>query len=112
MALHISKRPFIQSSLVFLVSLSLIGFVIQFQWVGYGIILLYALAAFLFQYPPRRTFIAAIVSLTLVLIATILTARYVAQNFAAYSFILLILGTLQMTVEIRSELREGRSTKP
>jgi signal transduction histidine kinase len=111
MSLHIRKRPLIQSSLLSLVGLSAIGFIIQLQWVGYIAIVIFSIAALYYHYPVSRTFKLAIVSLGIVLVATILSARHVAQNFSAYSFTLFLLCALQMTVDIKSELREKGRTR-
>ena len=107
-----SKRPklpgFLQQNgpfLLFLLGMALIGFLAQFQWIGYVVIIIYAAIAFSKPLPAQTTFLLALLTLGVVPIAIILSNWPIAQNFAAYSFVLLVLGVAQLVVDLQREPR-------
>jgi hypothetical protein len=71
----------------------------QFQLIGQLLILLYAVASVVWQIPSRTTFTLALLSLGAALMALLLNRRTLGENFAAYSFLLLIAGALSLCVE-------------
>lgn len=93
------------SLLVFFGGMAAVGFLAQFQWVGYLIILGYAVFAFIRYLPARVTFVLALLALGMVPIAILFSNWTVAGNFAAYSFVLLVLGVIMTTIELQREPR-------
>jgi len=93
------------SFLVFLLGMAVLGFLAQFQWVGYVILAIYAIFSFIKHIPARTTFILALVTLGMVPLSVILANWLVAQNFAAYSFTLLVFGVLMVIIELQRETR-------
>lgn len=89
----------------FLLAMALLGFLAQFQWVGYIVIAVYAIYIFIRQRPARTTFVLALLTLAMVPIAIVLANWLVAQNFAAYSFVLLVLGVIVTVVDLQREAR-------
>lgn len=101
----LTKKRSLSSTVIFLAGMALLGFLAQFQWVGHGVILVYAIVALKRSLPAHTTFIAALLTLAMVPIA-ILTANWlVAQNFAAYAFVLFVFGLLSMTIDLQRELK-------
>lgn len=93
------------SFMAFLLGMAMLGFLAQFQWVGYGIIAIYAFAAFMRSLPAATTFLLALLMLGVVPVSIVVGNWPVAQNFAAYSFVLFILGIAQLIVELRREMK-------
>lgn len=90
---------------LFLVGAALLGFLAQFQWVGDIVIVLFAITVILRQMPSRFVFVVALWTLGVVPVAVIFSNWVVAQNFAAYSFLLMIFGVIMTTVELKREPR-------
>lgn len=93
------------SFITFLLGMALIGFLVQFQWIGYIVVIIYAVIALLRRIPARTTFILALVTLAVVPVAVLSLNELVARNFAAYSFALLVFGVISTVVELRRELQ-------
>lgn len=89
----------------FLLAMALLGFLAQFQWVGYVVIAIYALFVFIKRRSARTTFLLALLTLAMVPIAIVLANWLVAQNFAAYSFVLLVLGVIVTIIDLQREAR-------
>jgi hypothetical protein len=110
--LRIERRPsFIKrygSMAGFLGATAVLGFLAQFQWAGYVIIVAYVIVASIKGISARITFVLALLALGVVPIAVILTNWLVAQNFAAYSFVLLVFGVVMTTVELQREPRTSK----
>lgn len=85
--------------------MAVVGFLAQFQWVGYLIIFGYAVLAFIRHTPAQTTFVLALLALGMVPIAIVFSNWTVAENFAAYCFALLVLGVIMTTVELQREPR-------
>lgn len=93
------------STVIFLAGMALLGFLAQFQWMGHVVILIYAIIALKRGIPAHTTFVAALLTLAMVPVA-ILTANWlVAQNFAAYAFVLFVFGIGSMTIDLQRELK-------
>jgi hypothetical protein len=82
----------------------LLGFLSQFQWIGHVVIAGYAVIALWRRVPARRTFMYALWSLGMVPAAIILGNWVIAQNFAAYTFILFAVGVIHMVVDLQREI--------
>ena len=110
-SLHIKRSSFIRrygSLVLFFTAMAVLGFLAQFQWVGYVIIVAYEAMAFMKRDPAKITFVLALLTLGMVPVAVVLANWLVAQNFAAYSFVLLVFGVIITTLELQ---REPRSAK-
>jgi hypothetical protein len=77
------------------------GFLAQIQWIGYTVIVLYALFAYRRQLPPQTTFILALASLGVVPVAIVIGNWLIAQNFAAYSFVLFVLAVSALVFDLQ-----------
>lgn len=84
--------------------MAFLGFLAQFQWIGNIVVALYAAAALIRHYPARSTFKIALFTLGFVPLGIILSNWIVAQNFAAYSFVLFAFGAVQAILEQRKEV--------
>jgi len=93
------------SFIAFLCAMALLGFLAQFQWVGYVVIAGYAIVAIVKHISARMTFILAILTLGMVPISIVLANWLVAQNFAAYSFVLLVFGVINLIIDLQRETR-------
>lgn len=91
------------SSLLFIISMALLGFLTQFQWLGHLLITAYAIYALFRHLPARLSFILALFTLGITPFGIILGNWIVAQNFAAYSFVLFAFGAVQLIIEERKE---------
>lgn len=103
------KRPTfirrISQFMLFLLGMAALGFLAQFQWIGQIVIALYAVAALVRHIPARSTFMLALFTLGVVTpLGIMLSNLIVAQNFAAYSFILFLFGAGQIILEQRREV--------
>lgn len=96
------------STVGFLCGMVLLGFLAQFQWIGHVIIFIYAIVAIRHRIPARITFIGALLALAMVPIAILAANWLVAQNFAAYAFVLFVFGIVSMTVDLQRELRKEK----
>ncbi len=90
-----------------IIGAALIGFLAQFQWIGDIIIVIAAVVAIIRRWPARIMFVAALWTLGIVPIAVIFSNWVVAQNFAAYCFLLLVIGVILAVIELK---REPQST--
>lgn len=110
-SLKIESSSFLRrhgSLLLFLLAMALLGFLAQFQWIGDILLVVYAVVAIIKRLSARTTFITALLTLGMVPVAIIFANWTIAQNFAAYSFILLVFGVISTTVELRQEPRLGK----
>ncbi|HEU5122384.1 MAG TPA: hypothetical protein VFT59_06090 [Candidatus Saccharimonadales bacterium] len=92
---------------IFVVGMALVGFLAQFQWVGYIIILGYIVYTFIRDIPARTAFVFALLALGMVPLAIVFSSWTIAGNFAAYSFILLVFGVILTTLELQREPRRS-----
>jgi hypothetical protein len=102
------KRSFLKrnsSFIAFLLVMAILGFLAQFQWVGYIILGIYAVYSLTKHISARTTFFLALLTLGMVPISVILANWLVAQNFAAYSFVLLVFGVITVIIELQRETR-------
>lgn len=101
------KRSLLESRggfMLFLCAMVLLGFLSQFQWIGHIVIAGYAIVALWRRIPARRTFMYALWSLGMVPVAIVLGNWVIAQNFAAYTFILFAVGVIHMVVDLQREI--------
>lgn len=96
------------STFAFLCGMASLGFLAQFQWVGYIVILLYSMTVIVKRVSVRTTYIAALLALGMVVVAVILANWTVAQNFASYSFLLLVFGAVMTVVDLYREPRKSK----
>ena len=90
--------------LLFLCAMVILGFLSQFQWIGQVLIAAYAVIALWRRVPARRTFMYGLWSLGMVPLAIIVGNWVIAQNFAAYTFILFAVGVVHMVVDLQREI--------
>lgn len=105
---HEEQKSFLRrngSFMLFLVAMALIGFLAQIQWIGYIVIVVYAIYALIKKMPARITFILALLTLGVVPVAIVLSNWLVAQNFAAYTFVLLVFGMVGLILDLQREIR-------
>lgn len=93
------------SFLLFLLGMAFFGFLTQIQWMGYTAIGIYALVAYTRQLPSQSSFMLALLALGVVPFAVIMSNWLIAQNFAAYSFVLLVTGVVGLIIELQREPR-------
>lgn len=89
------------SFMLFLLVMAFFGFLAQIQWIGYTVIVLYGVMAFRKALPPQTTFILALAALGVVPVAIVVGNWLVAQNFAAYSFVLFVLAVIQLAFDLQ-----------
>lgn len=80
-----------------------LGFFVYSLVVGQIILLIYAVCAIVFRIASRTTFLLALMSLGMVLFATVQSKSALASVFAVYAFLLLTIGTLSLGREARTE---------
>lgn len=105
---HVDRDSFFRrngSFMLFLAAMALVGFLAQIQWVGYIAIAFYAVYVLIKKIPARITFILALLTLGVVPIAIVLSNWLVAQNFAAYTFVLLVFGMVGLILDLQREVR-------
>jgi len=106
---HRPKSPgFIKrngSFMLFLAAMSLFGFLAQIQWIGYVIILIYTYFAYRRQLPAQTTFVLALSTLGVVPVAIVVGNWLIAQNFAAYSFVLFVIGVVALIFDLQRQPR-------
>lgn len=105
------RRLFITKTMpliAFIAGMTIIGFVIQLQWIGTVIIFIYALIALFYHFSASVSVKLALGFLLGSMVATMFALWHIAQNFAAYSFLLFIFCTLQLVVEMKYELQKRR----
>lgn len=81
-----------------------LGFLGQSEILGQAILLVYAIVAFILRIPSRTTFLMALISLGVVLIASVRSQDNLAATFASYVFLLLVIGTISLVRELRDEI--------
>lgn len=91
------------SMLLFILTTALLGFLTQFQWLGHIAIGIYAIYALVRHIPARSTFVLSLFTLGIAPLGILLSNWVVAQNFAAYSFVLFAFGAIQLILEERKE---------
>jgi hypothetical protein len=89
------------SFMLFLLVMALFGFLAQIQWIGYVVIVLYACFAYRQSLPPQTTFILALSALGVVPVAIVIGNWLIAQNFAAYSFVLFVTGIIALIFDLQ-----------
>lgn len=89
------------SFMLFLLVMAFFGFLAQIQWIGYTVIVLYGIIAFRKVVPAQTTFILALAALGVVPVAIVVGNWLVAQNFAAYSFVLFVLAVIQLVADLQ-----------
>lgn len=94
--------------LVFLICMALFGFLAQFQWAGYIVIAIFTVYSFLRQLASQLTFLLALLTLGVVPAAIVLSNWLVAQNFAAYSFVLFVIGVVGLVTELQKSPRSEK----
>lgn len=93
------------------IGMALVGFLAQFQWIGYWMILIFAVVALKKRLDARYAFISALFTLGVVPIAILSSNWLVAKNVAAYAFCLFVLGNVLMTVNLQRELKQKKYNK-
>ena len=89
------------SFLLFLLVMAFFGFLAQIQWIGYCVIVLYGIFAYRRDLPPQNTFILALAALGVAPVAIVIGNWLIAQNFAAYSFVLFVLAVVQLVFDLQ-----------
>jgi hypothetical protein len=87
--------------MLFLLVMALFGFLAQIQWIGYVVIVLYTIFAYKRSLPPQTTFILALSALGVVPVAIVVGNWLIAQNFAAYSFVLFVTGIFALIFDLQ-----------
>ncbi len=95
----------------YVIAMALVGFLAQFQWVGYCMIGIFAVIAIRKRLEARYAFISALFMLAMAPVAILSSNWLVAQNVAAYAFCLFVLGNVMMTIDLRRELRQKTYNK-
>ena len=95
------------SFILFLLVMAFFGFLAQIQWIGYSVIVVYGIFAYRRALPAQTTFILALASLGVAPVAIVIGNWLIAQNFAAYSFVLFVLAVIQLA----SDLQRAPRTK-
>lgn len=93
------------SYLLFLICMAMLGFLAQFQWAGYVVIAIFTVYSFVRRLSSQLTFLLALLTLGVVPVAIILSNWLVAQNFAAYSFVLFVVGVVGLVTELQRSPR-------
>lgn len=96
------------SSLGFMIGMALLGFLVQFQWVGHLIILVYVVIALFTRRSASEMFTLALIALGVVPVAIVLSNWLIAQNFAAYAFMFFVFGMVAMTAELQRGIKERK----
>lgn len=89
---------------LFLLAMALAGFLAQFQIVGIIVITLYAISMVKLRLPARVTFTIALLALGMVPVAILAGNWLIAQNFAAYAFVLFCWGVVALTTDLQREI--------
>lgn len=76
-----------------------LGFLAQFQIMGTIFIIVYGIISVIKRIPSRTTFILAVISLGVTAVVLLVGRRAIAENFASYSFLLLIVATINLCLE-------------
>jgi len=85
------------------------GFFVQALWLGITLTLLYGVIALLLRLKSSVSFGLAILSFAATVIVMVAQpATSLASNFAAYAFLLLTIGVIALTLEVRPQRRKKR----
>lgn len=85
------------------------GFLVQSLLIGQAMLLVYAIWAFWRRVPSRTTFLLGLLTFgTTVLFFTVRQNGELAQNFAVYTFWIVVIGTISMAIEIRESQRAAK----
>ena len=93
---------------VFLLGMASAGFLAQFQIVGIIFITVYAIVMLKMHLPARITFIVALLALSMVPTAILAGNWLIAQNFAAYAFVLFCWGVVALTTDLQREIHSKK----
>ncbi len=86
---------------------------IQSAVLGQAAIVAYGLAAFIWRVPSKTTFTAALLSMVVTIILLVAKGDLnLAQNFATYTFLLLVVGVLTLSRELKKEGGRIYSRRP
>ncbi len=78
------------------------GLFVQALWFGMGLAIVYGILAVLFRVKSSITFALAIIAfLSVVVLMTTRPDSVLANNFAAYAFLLLTIGVISLMLEVR-----------
>jgi hypothetical protein len=91
--------------LLIVVGAMLLGYAIFNQAMGQWIVIAVGLAAVVLRLSSRYIFGAAFFFLILVVVSSIMNNKYLADNFAVYTYLLLAIGTLGAMIELRGSDR-------
>lgn len=89
---------------LFVVGAMVLGLLAQSVIIGQVAVLIYGVCAVLFRIASRTTFLLALMSLGVVVIAIVRSQTALASAFAVYVFLLLGVGTLTLARELRNEI--------
>lgn len=99
------KRAAISIGHVVLFVSVLVGvFLIQSALIGQLVIILYGLIVFFLKLSSRKTFFLVLGCISVVTFASVRSDIMLANTFAMYAFFLLIIATLSLAREVRSEI--------
>lgn len=80
------------------------GFAIQSPVLGQAALVVYGIVAFFLRIPSRVTFILALLAMIATIIFLVFKGDvFVAQNFATYTFLLLVVGVITLNRELKKE---------
>jgi hypothetical protein len=95
---------------LFLVSCLCSSFLVQSLPLGIGAVMVYSLIAWVRRLPSRFSFVLSFLSLATVILLLVVRQNVdLASNFATYSFLLLVTGTVALIVESRVKPKHKRS---
>lgn len=87
----------------------LAGFLVQSLWLGIGIIVIYGILALICRLESRVTFALAFISLLTVPVLLLFKSNIeLASNFATYTFLLLVIGVIALSIEARPQERRRK----
>ncbi len=81
-----------------------LGFLVRSPTIGQVAILVYAVACIIYKIESRTSYILAFMSLVVVIISSLRSDTVLASAFAIYTFLLLVIGTISLAREARSNL--------
>lgn len=76
-----------------------LGFLAQFQIMGAIFITIYGIISVIKGIPSRTSFLLALMSLAVTAAVLLIGRRAIAENFASYSFLLLIVAIISLCLE-------------
>lgn len=88
-------------------------FLVQSAALGQIAIVIYGLAAFIWRVPSRTTFTIALLSMVTTIVLLVVKGDLaLAQNFATYTFLLLVVGVSTLSRELKKEGGRVYSRRP